>query len=237
MVLNNTVLLAHRKFKKKNKNKTKKDELDIKFIEAMVQQFCERNGLETGSITIDTLKLIYRVCSYEMAHSRHSPWCRLFTNSELQVIEYLCDMQAYKTAYTASPQVGAIVMADLCRKLEAVVRSPPGPGKTKATLYFTHDGLLKRLIGYLRLFSRFPAHQQHGGKLFLPLDRQWRSSYLIPFGANLAVILYRSETKYKLLTLFNEIPVTVAGCRSELIDLDEFLAYYRNADSIGISKQ
>ena len=60
--------------------------------------FSIRNGLRF-TVTFDTLVVMYRACSYEMAIFRYSPWCHLFTNSELEILDYLMDISEYFDAY------------------------------------------------------------------------------------------------------------------------------------------
>lgn len=67
------------------------------FIQLLLR-FSERNGLRV-TLNFDSLVLVYRACSYELAIHRHSPWCALFTGAELQVLDYLMDISEYFDAY------------------------------------------------------------------------------------------------------------------------------------------
>ncbi len=229
MKVNDEVLLSH---KREHRRKAQREEDALRessVIKAMVRQFCERNGLVGEMASFENVETLRRIASYEMAHHRYSPFAYLFTIKELQVMEYLYDLSWYRVAYGHTDhKAGTIVTSDLCRKLHEVIKSPPSDGHTKATLYFSHDGLFKRLLGYFGLFKYFPPYQLRHNRLYISKERQWRVSYLFPFGTNLCVVLFRCGGKHKLLTLYNEIPVTLEGMTSALTDLEDFLVHYNH---------
>lgn len=98
------------------------------------------------------------------------------------------------------------------------------------------------MISFFGLLDHFPYHHQPSEEqICLPLDHnRWRSSLLVPFGTNFAAVLYRCSadtsnsnelepevsSKWKLLTLLNEVPVVVRGCSEALCDLEHFLGEY-----------
>lgn len=99
------ILMTHKKCKKmmeKNPPPKNPPEYDMfaqsEAFAKLLTAFSQRNGLRF-TVTFDTLVVIYRACSYEMAIHRYSPWCQLFDNSELKVLDYLMDISEYFDAY------------------------------------------------------------------------------------------------------------------------------------------
>lgn len=98
--------MSHRTCKKminsKGKEMPKSRELSkliqSKPIIQMLNQFSQRIGLDY-TISLESLILLYKACSYEIAIYRFSPWCHLFILPELKIIEYLLDVEEYFDAY------------------------------------------------------------------------------------------------------------------------------------------
>src|SRR6218665_1427658 len=65
---------------------------------SMLRHFSERHHFPV-TLGADTVLLMHRVCSFEMAIYDSSPWCLLFTNSELKFLTYVLDRQEYFDAY------------------------------------------------------------------------------------------------------------------------------------------
>lgn len=222
------------------------------FIQLLLR-FSERNGLRV-TLNFDSLVLVYRACSYELAIHRHSPWCALFTGAELQVLDYLMDISEYFDAYgtEAHRKLACTVISDLYRKLEQLttMTTTSNQAAKNATLYFSHENLLSKVISFFGLLDHFPPHHHPPGseQICLPADgSRWRSSLLVPFGTNFAAVLYRCpvssgddpakegaseaaespSSTWKLLTLLNEVPVVVRGCSAALCPLEQFFAEYR----------
>ncbi|OTF74236.1 Multiple inositol polyphosphate phosphatase-like protein [Euroglyphus maynei] len=76
--------------------------LESKPIKMMAINFSQRNGLNY-TIKIESLIMLYKACSYETAIFSTSPWCQLFTQKELKIIEYLLDVDEYHDAYQIKP--------------------------------------------------------------------------------------------------------------------------------------
>lgn len=98
--------MSHRTCKKmissKGKEIPKSKELlnlmQSKPIIQMLNKFSQRIGLNY-TISLKSLLLLYKACSYEIAIYRFSPWCHLFILPELKIIEYLLDVEEYFDAY------------------------------------------------------------------------------------------------------------------------------------------
>ncbi|KAF7487834.1 Thiamine-repressible acid phosphatase pho4 [Sarcoptes scabiei] len=183
-------------------------------IQEMLMEFSQRNGF-SFTISIESIILLYKACAYETALFNFSPWCHLFTRTELIVIEYILDVDEYHDAYAikAHREMACKVVNDFKSKLQSVIKIQ-SPGTLPYDV------------------------------LCIPKNRHWRSSLVVPFGTNFAGILYKcpvssssaerdsyqnqfnindNNEQFKLLTLFNEIPVIVKGCDDSFCDIDKFL--------------
>ena len=107
---------------------------------ALVDQWNARNGLVgTSQLNFKQLDSIYRVCGYEIAIYRHSPWCDLFTVSELKVMEFLDDVLQFNEAYdTKRRAIGNYVMMDVVAKMQDAVQRHTRGSAIKQVLYFTY---------------------------------------------------------------------------------------------------
>lgn len=132
-------------------------------------------------------------------------------------------------------QMACKVTNDLYRKVNSIITN--GHLNQNATLYFSHENLLSKVISYLDLFDHFPHFTEHNASLCLPEQRQWRASNILSFGTNFATVLYKCDQppeaqasvpgsnraqSYRMLTLLNELPVTIRGCSSPFCPVQEF---------------
>ncbi|KAH9397031.1 PHOsphatase [Tyrophagus putrescentiae] len=218
-------------------------------IQIMVRQWYQRNGLQfppsqsgkksANSTAFDTMTTVYQACANEMAVLQHSPWCALFTTNELKALSYMSDTYEYRSSTNADNGIACTIMKDLTAQLDAAtarLKGGRGPVTPGSTLYFSHKGMISRLVQHLGLFSRAPSHHldpSNPGRLCVAGDRQFRSSTVLPFGANFAAVLHQcggdKSGQLKLLTLYNEMPVKIAGCSSSFCDLNEFMQFYGSA--------
>lgn len=85
-------------------------------------------------------------------------------------------------------------------------------------LHFSHAGALKKVLAYFEV-GKGPAVKWDAACA----HRDWRSSKLCPFNANILFVLHRCPDRQpKMVTLVNEKVVTLPGCSSELCPLSEF---------------
>lgn len=175
---------------------------------------------------------LYLYCSYELAHDGHSSWCELFTREDLQLIEFMVDITDYWKKYAPLEHyVGPIIMKDAYTSLEKSVKENSGTGKgvTSSMLYFSHDSVFKSLIVYLKFFPPYP------NSTVVPenLDREWHGGNAMPFNVNFAIVLYRcsqegGSASFKVLPIYNEVPLSIPGCTEKLCDFEEFTRQYKD---------
>lgn len=245
MPVKDSTIMSHQRCKKHRSPERKVNEKKVFTvlsksapIQSMVTQFYKRNGLHLNNTkaAFENMHTMYQICGNELAILQHSPWCALFTLDELKVLSYMGDTYEYQSSRNADNGVACTIMKDLVAHLDEVVgRSKGGPRKepVKSTLYFSHKGMISRLVQHLGLFGHFPSHylDTSGQKLCVPADREFHSSTVLPFGANFAAVLHQCNggKQLKLLTLYNEVPVTITGCSSPFCDLHEFMKVYGSA--------
>lgn len=115
-----------------------------------------------------------------------SPWCALFTEDDLKVFEYECDLRHfYRNGYGTelNKKFGAPPLEDLLLTFRQVLEG----GQRKLTGYFSHATMMDMIYSALGLFKdRKPLT---GDKLVK--GRKWRSSFHSAFSANLVAVLNR----------------------------------------------
>ena len=110
-----------------------------KAVAAMVTQFNARYGLQGDSaVTFKDILAMYTICIYEQAIHRHSVWCRLFSNGELKLFEYVADIRHYMESYdTRRRGAGSAVMTDVVAKMTSAMQADADGKPIRSTLYFS----------------------------------------------------------------------------------------------------
>lgn len=174
-----------------------------------------RLGLRS-ELSAKQVKMLYKICSFSIAIEGSSPFCSLFAKSDLATIEYLNDLDDYfGDAYGASSMVkvssACSVVHDFWNKVQSL-KSKSNNVKGHSYLRFSHAGAMKPLIAFLEIAKdKKPLESLSENN-----DRRWRSSLLSPFAANVAfVVLKDKDDDLYIMTLLQEIPVSVKGCHDE----------------------
>lgn len=214
----------------------------------LLSSVSRRLGLDR-SISASEMKLIFRGCAFGHAIHNDSAWCSAFSKQELRLIELLEDVDDfYGDAYGRDVNLKApcAVVRDLVMRVEDVVaKEATGERGTRTFLRFSHAGAMKQLISYFGLFDELKTDLPAASvsecerEKWDSRSRDWRSSVISPFSANIQFILYKCtqpRIDYRLLSLVQESPVTVRGCASELCPLDQFLSHYRSAHQCNLKK-
>lgn len=85
-------------------------------------------------------RLIYSGCIYERALFGRSVWCRLLSNRELRLVEYLNDLNIY-FAGAYGRRINQRITCDLLGELLHEIRQSAADGSRRRTvLNFTHAG-------------------------------------------------------------------------------------------------
>ncbi|XP_077358814.1 multiple inositol polyphosphate phosphatase 1b [Festucalex cinctus] len=178
---------------------------------ALRKKVAGKLGLPLHDLTPDLLEAAFFLCSYELAiKSLRSPWCFLFDTHDAKVMEYKCDLKLFwKRAHGH-----AINLLASCPLFHHVFRTldkagwprrasdaPPDP----ASILIGHAETLLPFLGLLGLYKDETSptadnyHAQHG--------RRFRSSQLVPYAANVLLVLLDCARGPRLQLLVNEAPV------------------------------
>lgn len=90
--------LLKEKIKQMKMPKAYKQFAESEAFTLMLSRFSKRIGLPY-TLSLKSMLLVYRICIYEDAILNKSPWCDLFTQPELEMIEYLLDIDEYHDAH------------------------------------------------------------------------------------------------------------------------------------------
>ncbi|XP_064478888.1 multiple inositol polyphosphate phosphatase 1-like isoform X2 [Ornithodoros turicata] len=195
------------------------------YMKALLDTVSWRLGV---SINRTSLKMITRACMFDYAILNDSPWCTALTEDDWKVLEFREDLDDYyKDGYGRELNYAQAcpVVRELIYRLRNASEVPDQPTKM---LYFSHAGGFKKVVarmGFLRDESPLRADQYCG-----QTSRKWRSSYMCPFNANLAFVLYKCSGAEDdvVATFLNEQLQQVPGCPSMHCPLKTFVSLYGN---------
>ncbi|XP_037523140.1 multiple inositol polyphosphate phosphatase 1 [Rhipicephalus sanguineus] len=217
---------------KQGVNKTESQEenkfLDSTEVQQMVEAMSKRLGV---NVTTEDVRLMAKICAFEVAVRGWSPFCYLFDKADLDLLEYAKDLDDYEEdAYgnQRSVALGCLLVEEMVDKIREKLRTSLTGGASfhthlRAALYFTHAAVMKSLVAKLGLgraapplsASNYCRYRHH---------RPWRSSHLVPFTANFALVLFQcGNSLLNVLPILNEKVVWLPGCRREFCPLEDFL--------------
>ncbi|CAK1579913.1 unnamed protein product [Parnassius mnemosyne] len=165
------------------------DELDAYFrtdeFQMVKNNVQERLGIETQLSPKDIYSL-YEICRFyrSWTPTKQSPWCSVFSDQDLVVLEYRDDVRHYyRNGYGSwvNLNLGGPVLKDLYENFEAAVN---GSGRNVVS-YFTHDTMLEMTFCALGLFKDDAPIR---GAERNP-DRLWKTSFISSFSVNLIAVL------------------------------------------------
>ncbi|XP_049873023.1 multiple inositol polyphosphate phosphatase 1-like [Pectinophora gossypiella] len=141
-------------------------------------------------ITTEDVFSIYELCRFYRSwdEKKQSPWCSMFTNEELVILDYRDDLRHYyRNGYGSwvNSRLGEQPLRDLYQKLSAATQ---GQGQ-KIVSYFSHDAMMEMVYCALQLFNdREPLRGDNRNP-----DRLWRTSYIGAMAINMITVLNRCQ--------------------------------------------
>ncbi|XP_076171851.1 multiple inositol polyphosphate phosphatase 1 [Ptiloglossa arizonensis] len=202
-----------------------------------IHEISQRLGF-TNDLSSDSVLIMYSACVFERAWfiDKQSPWCAAFTEDMLKVFEYEEDLYYYyysSYGQKMSPMIGCTTLQDMFHhftKLEKGDSSEP-----QGIFYFSHSTSLQLLLTTMGIAEdKTPLTAANFDTM--KNSRKWRTSYLVPFGANIAAVFYRCDSSNKVRFFINEKPFEFEGCERGVCDW-EYLkkklgnsGYYCNID-------
>lgn len=181
---NKTALLEYKKFKHGEQMRNVLQKVSSKLI------------INPSVISEDIIVGMYTACIFEVAiYDRANTWCQLFDDEDLMVLEYLFDLKHYWKrghGYPITYKISCPLLGNIVSSLKNAT-DPSIEEKKYGTFMFAHGETLQPLYALLELFK---DHEDLKADNFLKqLERKYRTSYIAPFGANIAFVVYKCTAK------------------------------------------
>lgn len=162
-------------------------------------------------LTPGEIESIYDECRYETAWwpSRKSAWCSAFSSYDFEVMEYHQDLKYYyedSYGHPLNSKTACRTLSDLYNHFRMTISKEDA--KPQGIFYFAHDKTIFKVLASVGLY-RPSQHLKHDNFAELR-NRKWRTSFLSPFSANVAFVLYRCGLEYKIGTFFQGQPTPLS---------------------------
>ncbi|XP_051502490.1 multiple inositol polyphosphate phosphatase 1a [Myxocyprinus asiaticus] len=205
--------------KEVEKNKSALEEVKC-FIEGpemkrTMEKMADRLEVPYASITDNSVEAAFYLCAYEFTiNGLNSPWCQLFDEVDAQVMEYAGDLKQYwKRSYghEINSKSSCILFHDLFHRLDRVVAQIKSNGVVSevVTVQVGHAETLIPLLTLLELFKDdIPLNSTN---FATQQNRIFRSGHIVPYAANLLVVLYQCPDGIRMGMRLNEKPLTLPG--------------------------
>ncbi|XP_045535603.1 multiple inositol polyphosphate phosphatase 1 [Papilio machaon] len=195
----------------------------------MISNISKRLGFNYD-VHRDVINSMYQMCRYDKAWNvaQISPWCAVFTKEDLKRIEYAEDLETYyKYGYgnSLNEKMGCTTLKDMMDFLKNHVEHDT-PQQPRVQIQFTEAATI--MLTATAMGTRRDTTPLTGDNYHTPAvpTRQWTTSLMSPFSANIAAVLYKCtqdgnfqvKGEYQVLFLENEKPMKIEGCRVGLCD-------------------
>nr|XP_029723160.1 multiple inositol polyphosphate phosphatase 1-like [Aedes albopictus]XP_029723161.1 multiple inositol polyphosphate phosphatase 1-like [Aedes albopictus] len=212
----------------KDKNKQPDSELN-KFLRSRIylqtlSDISTRLGFRYN-LSNDQIEAMWDICRYEQAWhlQQYSPWCSVFTKNQVNILEYKEDLRYYyQNSY------GYEKSADLaCYAVNDMVKNLGRSDGQQVIAYFTHEAEIQ--IFLTALGAKKDRDSLRAENYYAMQNRNFRSSELTPFAANLAAVRYQCADPVepvKVIFFLNEKALMFDWCRVGLCDWSEVVRRY-----------
>ncbi|TRY98730.1 hypothetical protein DNTS_034762 [Danionella cerebrum] len=184
-------------------------------MKRVMEKMADRLNLPYPSITDDSVEAAFYLCAYEFTIlSLNSPWCQLFDEVDAQVMEYANDLKQYwKRSYghEINSKSSCILFHDLFHRLDRVVDQINSEDSVSeaVTVQVGHAETLIPLLTLLDLFKDdVPLTSSNFAE---QRNRVFRSGQIVPYAANLLVVLYKCPEGTRMSLRLNEKSLDVPG--------------------------
>ena len=162
----------------------------------VLQKVSNKLNIDSADLSEEFIVGMYTACTFEVAiHDRENTWCELFDEEDLLVLDYMSDLKHYwKRGYGYQ-----ITYKISCPLLERIITSLKNAtelsmeDRMHGTFMFAHAETLQPLYALLDLFK--DQEKLRADNFLKQLDRNYKISYIAPFGANIAFVLYKCNAK------------------------------------------
>jgi len=167
-------------------------------------------------VTEKEVNTYFELCAFEFVNQgERNKFCSLFSKDDIINSEIAQDLGAtYSKGYgwDFSYKIACPLLEEIVDRFKLVINgSDP---VTKAYLRFAHAETVLPLLCILGLYKDdFELHWDTDRELLL--KREYRTSHICPFSANVAFILYKCDSNYKVEVLHNEGQVKFEKCNNQ----------------------
>ena len=189
------------------------------------------------NVTVDDLDMMYVMCNFDLAWSptKISPWCRLFSDHDLQVMEYREDLEYFwidGPGHDLNGDQACVLVKDMLDTFRDIAW---GNNTQNGTFYFAHSGTILKLLAYLSVFD--DVVEMKSDNFDQMNQRKWRTSEIGPFGSNIAFVLQKCDNKdFKIGLFINERLTRILGCEEDWCPLKNFIDLYPEIDNCDFDK-
>nr|XP_031837082.1 multiple inositol polyphosphate phosphatase 1-like [Nomia melanderi] len=195
-------------------------------FQTLIQNISRRLGF-LYHISKRSILTMYDMCRYEKSWTvtKLSPWCAVFNKEELSVLEYREDLYYYyKAGYgrEINAQLGCTLLQDMMNHFWKVEKDQEMT-EPKGVFYFTDIISLQNLLTTLNINKDQTHLTAYNYKDMT--KRQWRTSFISPFAANLIAVLYKCDgdsQPNKVMFYLAEKLVRLDGCNVGLCNWEHF---------------
>jgi len=189
----------------------------------------------TSPLTMSDLDMMYVMCNFDLAWqpSKHSIWCYMFPTLGLQLMEYREDLEYYWVdgpGYPVTGQQACVLAKDM---MDTFRNISLGQAATKGSFYFTHSGTILKLLTFLKIGQDNSTLKSDN--VLEMHDRKWRTSFIGPFGANIAFVLQRCEEEegpvWRVGLWVNEVLTMIPGCEEMWCEIGDFEEAFPEIDN------
>ncbi|XP_076292220.1 multiple inositol polyphosphate phosphatase 1-like isoform X1 [Lasioglossum baleicum] len=195
-------------------------------FQSLIQNVSRRLGF-LYPIPKRSILTMYDVCRYEKSWTvtKLSPWCAVFNKEELRVLEYHEDLYYYYQAgygREINAHLGSTLLQDMMNHFWKVEQDKDS-AEPNGVFYFSDIISLQNLLATLSInkdSSRLTAYNYDN-----MAKRQWRTSFISPFAANLVAVFYKCDgdsQPNKVMFYLAEKLVMLDGCDVGLCDWEYF---------------
>lgn len=181
---NDTALLEYKKFKRGEEMRN------------ILQKVSTKMDISSNDFTEKTIVGMYTACIFEVAtFNRENTWCQLFDDEDLLVLEYLSDLKHYWKrgyGYPITYEIGCPLLENIVSSLKNAT-DPSSDENKYGNFMFAHSETLQPLYALLGLFK--DREKLRADNFLAQFNRKYRTSYIVPFGANIAFVVYRCTAK------------------------------------------
>ncbi|XP_061767781.1 multiple inositol polyphosphate phosphatase 1-like [Nerophis ophidion] len=180
------------------------------------EKIADQLGVPHETITADMADGAFNLCAYELAiKTLSSPWCLLFTLDHAQVVEYANDLrQFWKRGYghDINRKSSCILFHDVFSRLDKAAADIKADRQVSeaVTVQVGHGETLLPLYTLLGFFKDPDAPTS--SNYATQTGRSFRTSEVLPYAANLLLVLYDcGPDQLHLQALVNERPAVFPG--------------------------